>query len=550
MRIRVIPLQQDIVKHTEPALLALVGAVAFVLLIACANVAHLLLARSTARQHEMALRAALGARSVRLVRQLTTESLLLAMAGCVAGLGFAALGLRLLQVLDPGNLPRMEDVRIDAPVLLFAVAVSTVTALLFGLVPAIRSARYDLNRTLRASTSLSPTRGLRRLRNSLVVGEIALALVLLVGAALLMQSFVRLQRVQPGFEYERALTFRVALPFSTRPRAAARLAYLEQLETRLRSMTSVTNVGFTTQLPLTGSGPLQPYAYDEATARNWESATSDRRWVSPDYFGAMGTRVLAGRVFDVHDQDSNHIVIDETLANKVWPGQSAVGQRLQVRPNGSDDLYAEVIGVVEHMRILDLSRSVRPQIWVPIVGNVPGTFYVVVRTTGDPGSLANPVWQAIRALDREVAVDRMAPMSAYVADGLAQARLSLALMTAFGFAAIALAVVGVYGVISYSVGQRTREIGIRIALGERPSHVRNTILIEGLRLIVPSLAVGALAAWILTRFIGGLLYETQAADPTTFILTSVTLLAVALAGCYIPARRATGVNPLLALRAD
>jgi putative ABC transport system permease protein len=234
----------------------------------------------------------------------------------------------------------------------------------------------------------------------------------------------------------------------------------------------------------------------------------------------------------------------------VWPGQSAVGQRLQVRPNGSDDLYAEVIGVVEHMRILDLSRSVRPQIWVPIVGNVPGTFYVVVRTTGDPGSLANPVWQAMRALDREVAVDRMAPMSAYVADGLAQARLSLALMTAFGFAAIALAVVGVYGVISYSVGQRTREIGIRIALGERPSHVRNTILIEGLRLIVPSLAVGALAAWILTRFIGGLLYETEAADPRTFILTSVTLLAVALAGCYIPARRATGVNPLTALRAD
>ena len=551
MRIRVVPLQQDIVKHAEPALIALLVAVAFVLLIACANVAHLLLARSTARQHEMALRAALGARAWRLVRQLATESLVLAIASGAIGIAFASMVLSVLRSRNGGELPRMDAVTIDGTVLLFTLAVSIVTAVLFGLVPALRAARQDLNRTLRASASLSPGRVQVRLRAGLVIVEVASALVLLIGAGLLMRSFVRLQQVQPGFDSQQVLTFRVALPLASRPRADARRAYLKELERRLLAIPHVTHAGFTSQLPLTGSGPLQPYAYDEATARNWESATSDRRQVSPDYFHAMGTRLLAGRAFEDADRDGpSRIVIDETLAAKAWPGEPAVGKRLQVQPNGADgERYSEVIGVVEHMRILDLTRAVRPQIWTPGFG-FGGTFYTVLRSDQAPELLIDSVRRTVAALDPEVAIDRVMPMSMYVAEGLAQARMNVALMGAFGAAALVLAVVGVYGVISYSVGQRTREIGIRMALGEGPRRVRNSILIEGLRLIIPSLLLGAIAAWVLSQLIADLLYQTDAADPITFGATAAILLLVALAGCYIPARRATNVSPIRAIRAE
>jgi putative ABC transport system permease protein len=552
MRIRVVPLQADIVKHVEPTLFALLGAVAFVLLIACANVAHLLLARATTRQHEMALRSALGAGSWRLMRQLATESMVLAAAGGAGGLVFAVVGLATLRVLDPADLPRMTDIRIDATVLVVTMAVSVLTALFFGLIPAFRAANRDLNRTLRASMSLSPGQVQLKLRNALVIAEVALALVLLVGAGLMMRSFVRLQQVHPGFEHERSLTFRVGMPFAVRPRPEARLAFLHELEARIKSIPGVTYVGFTPQLPLTGSGALQPYAYDEATARNWESATSDRRAVSPDYFAAMGTRVLEGRVFDSHDRSPRaSIVIDETLAARVWPGQPAVGKRLQIFPNGSDgDLYADVIGVVEHMRILDLTRAVRPQIWTPMLAGVASSYYAVVRTDGDPVTLSSQVQLAVRTLDARLAIDRLRPMTDYVADGLAQARLSLIVMMTFAIVAVVLAVVGVYSVISYSVGLRTREIGIRIALGEKPSQVRNAVMAQGLRLIVPSLAVGALAAWILSQFMTPLLYQTHAGDSFTFAATIALLLAVGLAGCYIPARRATAVSPLRALRTE
>jgi predicted permease len=451
--------------------------------------------------------------------------------------------------MDPTSLPRMAAISIDAAVLGFTLATSAVTAIVFGIVPAIRAARQDLNRTLRASRSLSPTVLQVRLRNALVMGEVALALVLLIGAGLMMRSFVRLQQVKPGFDFERTLTFRVALPRAARPTPEARRAFVDDMERRLRAISGVTSVGFTSQLPLTGSGSLQPYAYDESTARNWESATADRRIVSPDYFRAMGTRVLSGRVFDSHATSGRTlVVIDDTLAARAWPGQSAVGQRLQVGPTGSEgDLYAEVIGVVEHMRVLDLTQAVRPEIWAPMLG-VAGTFYTVVRTDRDPASLVSPVRDLMAELDPQAAVDRVLPMSSYVADGLSQARLSLALMTAFGAAALVLAVVGVYGVISYSVGQRTREIGIRMALGARPGRVRNAILLQGLRLVVPSLCLGGAGAWLLSHFISGLLYETDAADPVTFAVTIVLLLLVALMGCYLPARRATAVSPLVALR--
>src|SRR5262245_12192820 len=367
MHVRVVPLQDDVVKHARPAIVALFGAVGFLLLIACANVAHLLLARATSREREMAVRGALGASRRRLLRQLATESLALAVGGCAVGLVVARAGTQALAVLRPANLPRLEAVQLDAAALLFAAGASALTAVLFGLVPALRAAGIDLNATLRATGSATGAQV--RLRSVLMIGEMALALVLLIGAGLMIRSFAALQQVRPGFDPSGVLTFRMAMPPAKYPRADARLALIRQMDQRLRAIPGVTDVGFTTQLPLTGSGALTPYAYNEATARNWESETSDGRNVSPAYFRAMGTRLLAGRFFDDHDIGNSQahpvIIVDETLAARAWPDQPAVGKRLQVAPDGAPNRFAEVVGVVEHVRAHDLARAVRGQIYRP-----------------------------------------------------------------------------------------------------------------------------------------------------------------------------------------
>jgi len=321
------------------------------------------------------------------------------------------------------------------------------------------------------------------------------------------------------------------------------------MDEKLRAIPGVTAVGYVSQLPLTGSGPLFPYAYDEATARNWESETSDGRSVSPGYFRAMGTRLLAGRVFDSHDTpQQGRIIIDETLAAKAWPGENAVGRRLQVGPNGSQNNFAEVIGVVEHIRAHDISRPVRPQIYSVFGAN--SRFGVVVRTAGDPADLARQVESVIGGLDPEIPVDRIRPMGDYVADALGQSRLNLIVMTFFGAAALLLSCVGIYGVFSYAVSQRTREIGIRMALGQDAVSVRNQVLMQGLRMCAISTAIGVFVAALLTRSLSSLLYGVKPADPITFTSMAAILIAVALAGCYVPARRATHVDPLVALKTD
>ena len=547
VHVRVVPLQQDVVKNARPALIALSGAVGFVLLIACANVAHLLLARATSREKEIALRGALGASRARLLRQLVTESLVLAAGGGALGVALAALAVQILVQSAPANLPRLEGVHVDATVLAFAFAASALTAVLFGLVPALRAAGLDLNRVLRAATS--PSGAQVRLRGVLMIAEMALALVLLIGAGLMIRSFAALQQVRPGFDPKGVLTYRLALPPAKYRQADTRTAFFRQLETELRAVPGVTDVGFISQLPLTGSGPLQPYAFNDESARNWESETSDERGVSPTYFSAMGTRLLAGRVFDEHDAARpDVIIIDDTLAARAWPGENAVGKRLQVQPTGSANPYAEVVGVVEHIRMHDLSRAVRPQIYVP--QGAGGRVGVVIRGGVDAESLAPSVRQVMERLDPDLPVDRLRPLATYVDDALAQSRLNLVLMSLFGGAALLLACVGIYGVFSYAVGQRTREIGIRMALGQEPRQVRNLVLGEGLRMIATSIAIGLAAAFVLSRAVASLLYGVNATDPGTFVLMAAVLASVALAGCYIPARRATTVNPLVALKAE
>ena len=547
MRIRVVPLQDDVVKHARRALVSLFVAVGFVLLIACANVAHLLLARATSREREMAVRGALGATRARLLRQLATESVVLSAGGFAVGLLVARAGTQTLALLNPANLPKLQTVQIDGTALLFAAGASLVTALIFGLVPAMRAAGINLNRTLRATGSASP--GQVRLRGMLMIAEMALALVLLIGAGLMIRSFVALQQVRPGFDPDGVLTFRAALPIAKYPNAPARLALLKQMDEQIRAIPGVTEVGFTSQLPLTGSGALFPFAYNEATAHNWESETSDGRFVSPGYFRALGTRLLAGRFFDEHDlPQQNRIIIDETLAARAWPGENAVGKRLQTGPNGTPNNFAEVIGVVEHIRAHDISRAVRPQTYRPFgAGGRPG---VVIRTSVQPASISRQVDAVMKGLDPDMPLDRLQPMARYVSDALAQTRLNLIVMTFFGGAALLLSCVGIYGVFSYAVSQRTREIGIRMALGQDARSVRNQVLGEGLRMAATSAAIGLLAAVLLTRSVAALLYGVNAADPATFAGMAMLLMAVALAGCYVPARRATLVDPIVALKVD
>ena len=543
-------LQQDVVKHVRPALIALFGAVGMLLLIACANVAHLLLARATARERELAVRGALGASRGRLLRQLTTESLLLAGGGGALGILFAWLGTRWLVWMNPANLPRVEAIRIDPGVLLFALSASAATAIVFGLVPAIRAARVDVNRTLRAGANPSASKAQVRMRGVLMVAEVALTLVLLIGAGLMVRSFVALQQVRPGFDPASVLSFRVSLPVAKYARPEMRAEFIRRMEDEIRRLPGVSQVGFTSQLPLTGSGSLSPFAYDEATARNWESATADGRGASPDYFRALGTRLLAGRFFDERDRGANVIIIDETLAARAWPGENAVGKRLQTQPAGSSNVFSEVVGVVEHIRSQDLARAVRPQIFRPLIAFGGTQPFVVVRATVDPASLTPAVRQVIAAMDPEAPVDRVQPMSAYVGDALAQSRLTLVLMAGFGVVALIMAAVGIYGVIWYSVSQRTKEIGIRMALGQETWQIRNLVVGQGLRLVGMSLGIGLAVAYLLATTVSGLLYGVNPRDPLTFGGMAAFLLVVALIGCLVPARRATAVNPLSALKAE
>jgi putative ABC transport system permease protein len=494
----------------------------------------------------MAVRGALGATRFRLVRQLATESLVLAAAGGAIGVFLAWVGTVALTRLNLANLPRLDAVRIDSAVLLFAVAATALTALASGLLPALGAAEIDLNRVLRAgSGAIAPAHR----RGLLMVAEMALALVLLIGAGLTIRSFAALQGVRPGFDPAGLLTFRIALPPAKYPRPELRTALLKEMERRLRAIPGVADVGLVSQLPLTGSGPLSPFAYDEVTARRWESETSDGRNVSPAYFRTMGTRLIAGRPFDDRDYGRQDVIIvDETLAARAWRGSDPIGKRLQVQPTGNPNAFAEVVGVIEHMRAHDLSRAVRPQIYSPLGGG--GRVSVVVRAAADPGTIVSAVRGTMHQVDPDLPLDRVRPMAAYVADALAESRLNLILMSLFGGAALLLSSVGIYGVFSYTVGQRTREIGIRMALGQAPDGIRNLVLKEAVVLIVKSTVLGLGAAFLLGRAVSSLLYQITPDDPATFAAGTLVLTTAALAGCYLPARRATAVSPIVALKTD
>jgi putative ABC transport system permease protein len=551
LRIRVVPLHQDVVKHARPALVLLMGAVGLVLLIACANVANLLLSRAATREGELALRSALGAGRGVLLRELLAESGVLAAAGGLLGIGLTFWSMALLRSVPPANLPRIGDIQVDGTVLAFALAVSLATVLVFGLLPALRAAAVDPQAALH-SVRGGGGRARRRVRETLIVAEVALAVVLLVGAGLLMRSFLALQEIRPGFDAADVLTFQLSLPPSRYPDDGAQIAFHRQLEERLSTLPGVETVGQISKLPLTGSGTLQPFAFNEETARNWESVTADERILSEGFLDAVDGRLVAGRGFTRHDAAGAPpvVIVDESLARVAFPGESAVGKRLQVRPTGSEEPFVEIVGVVEHLRLTDLTRATLPQIYWPIGQGPPAVVAYAVESSTEPSALSAAVRRAVAELDPDLPVSRLMPMSDYVAEGTAQRRFSLMLMGALGGIALLLAAVGVFGVIAYSVGQRTREFGIRLALGEDPRRTRWSVVAGGMRVAGPGIVLGLLVALAGSRWISGLLYGIAPADPVTFGGIALLLAMVALSACYIPARRATRVDPALALRGE
>jgi putative ABC transport system permease protein len=541
-------LHEAVTGELRPALMLLLGAVAFVLLIACANVANLLLSRAADRQKEIALRVALGARRRRIFRQLLTESVLLSVVGGAFGILLAFVGLKGLVASLPTNVPRADEIGIDANVLAFTAAIALVTGLAFGLVPAWKALGGDLNDPLKEG-GRGTTAGHHRLRNTLVVGEIAMALVLLVGAGLLLRSFYRVVHADPGFRAERVLTASIPLPQTRFPEHANRAPLAERVLEAARAQPGVKTAALT--LPLLGGWQSSFSIEGRPEAGAGQLPSADIARVSPGYFDVMGVRVLEGRVFDDRDRTDSPLVcmIDETFARAHWPGESPLGKRLKFgRLSNTESKWMEVVGVVAHVKNYGVDEDSRVEMYLPYLQSSSGSFTLLVRSDAEPAALAGGLRQAVRTVDPELPVYSIRTLREIVAERSAQRRLAVVLISVFAGLALVLAAVGIYGVMSYAVAQRTQEIGIRMALGAERQHVLQMVLRSGATLAVVGVGIGLVTAFGLARLMTSLLFQTSAADPPTFSLVPLLLAGVALLACYLPARRATRVDPMLALR--
>jgi len=547
-------LHEHQVGDIRPALLILLGAVGLVLLIACANVANLLLARAAVRQKEIAVRVALGARRWRLVRQFLTESVLLSTLGGIVGLGIAYGGLILLKAFIPENISQAREISIDFKVLGFTLLVSVLTGLIFGLAPAIQAVRFNQIDTLKEGGRDAATGGSgKRLRSLLVVAEVAISLVLLIGAGLLINSFLRLRNVDPGFRADNLLTMRIILPKPKYAKFAQRSAFYTELIQRVQSVAGVRSAAVTTNLPLYRQGNSTSISIEgQPEPPPGQEAIIVTRVISPGYFNTMSIPLLSGR--DLTDQDSITaryavVVISETMARRYWPNEDPVGKRIALGRARSDEDWIQVIGVVKDVRQFELTAEPRPQMYLSY--RQAGLFEprdLVVKTDVEPTSLAATVRKAVWEIDKDQPVSNIQTMEQILGDSIARQRFSMLLLVIFAAVAMILAGVGIYGVMSYSVAQRTREIGIRMALGAQTGAVLKLAVGYGMKLVVIGVVIGLIAAFALTRVMSTLLFGVTATDPATFTLISLLLIAVAALASYIPARRATKVNPIIALR--
>jgi len=548
--VRLTTLQDSLVGRTRSSLLLLLGAVAFVLLIACANVANLLLARATARQKEIAVRTALGASRFRVIRQLLTESVLLSTAGGAVGLLLSLWLTKLLISVSPPNSPRFDEIRPDTRVFLFTLALAVLTGLVFGLAPALQASRINLNERLKEGGRMGGGSSHNRVRSMMMVSEVALSFVLLVGAGLLIKSFIRLRDVSPGFNSANVLSVRVSLPSAKFPKGASRVRMLRQVVEHIRSLPGVQSAGAVLSLPLGGDtfNVGRSYIREGRPATPEESANAAYLAATPDYFHALQIPLVAGRAFT--DQDTEQtpkvVVVNESMARQLWPGESPVGKRITI---WRDETFPrEIVGVVGDTKP-SLDSEAGSQMYVPYAqdSNWSG-MSLVIRTNGDPAASTAAVRSEIRSLDKGIPVFNVKTMNEVLALSVGPRRTPMLLLSAFAGVALLLAMIGIYGVTAYHVTQRTQEIGIRMALGAQMRDVVNLVLKGGMALAFIGIGLGLIGAFALTRLMRSLLFGVQPTDIATFVIVSLSLFVTALIACYLPARKATKVDPLVALR--
>jgi putative ABC transport system permease protein len=548
-------LHQDYVGNLRLPILVLFAAVGLVLLIACANVANLLLAQATTRRREIAIRIALGARRWTIVRQLLIESLLLAGGGGLLGVLGAVWGVQALSKLLPENLSKLQDVNIDTRVLLFTLGVSALTAIVFGGVPALLAARAKPGETLSdvARDAAGGSSG-RHVRRVLVVSEVALAVVLLVSAGLLMRSFQLLRQVDKGFTTENLLTMHMVLPMPKYGKPEARRAFYDEVLRRIEELPGIDSAGVITFLPLSFNGMNFSFSVEgRPTPSDMKLPFALYRVVSPHYFDAMGVTLQRGRFFDAHDTAGSQLVtlISRQLAAQHWPNEDPIGKRIKIGPLDSPNQWLTVVGVVADVRQAELYGDPRMDLYVPYAQERRGFVTprdLVVRTKGDATSVAGAVRQAIWSVDKDQPVSNVRTMDQVFAAAISKERFQALLLGLFAALALVLACVGLYGVISYSVAQRTHEIGVRVALGAQPVDVLRLVIRQGMTLTLVGLIVGIAAGSVATRVLSDMLYGVSTTDPLTFVGVPAFLLLVAFVACYIPARRATRIDPLVALR--
>jgi putative ABC transport system permease protein len=546
--IRLILLQEEVVRFVRPALLVLLGAVGFVLLISCTNVANLLLARAAARQREIAIRMALGAGRWRLIRQFLTESVLLSVLGGALGLMVAKWGVDGLLALAAGYLPRAGEVALDWRVAGFTLLLSLVTGVGFGLAPALQVSKTDVQEALKEGGTAGTSARRNRLRGVLVVAEVASALVLLVGAGLLIKSFMRLQQVNTGMKPENVLTLNISLPEAkyTPPETAASF-YTRALD-RIKSLPGVESAGVINFLPLQRTGFNGDVEIEGQSYPAGQEPLVEFRVASQDYFRALGIPLVAGRFFGAQDRKDAPMVgiVNQMFVHKYLGDGNAIGRR--VRPGGTD--WVTIAGVVGDVKQSSLTQDVMPEIFMPYeqAPSLTQSMSLVVRAVQDPTALVQPIRREVQALDPNLPVYNVQTMEAVIGKSVSDRRLNMTLLAIFAGVAMLLSMVGIYSVMSYTVTQNTREIGIRMALGAQARDVLKLVVGQGLTLTMIGVGVGVAGALILTRLMESLLYGVKATDPLTFLAVSVLLIAVALLACYWPARRATKVDPMIALR--
>ena len=553
-------LQERAVEDIRPALLVLLAAVAFVLLIACANVANLLLARAATRSKEIAIRTALGAGRLRIIRQLLTESVMLALMGGTLGLLFAMWGIDALLAAIPDDIPRLlvMGIRLDTGVLIFTLVISVLTGLIFGLAPALQASKANLNESLKEGGRSGASGASRhRVRNTLVISEVALSLLLLIGAGLLIKSFLRLSQADVGFDPQNVLTMRITLPAARYKESAQVASFWQELLQRTRALPGVKAAGLTRGLPMSG-GIESSFTIEGRPATSVkDTAVAVSLSVSPDYFRAMDIPLLRGRY--ISEQDTADapgvVVIDEMLATRFFPNDEPLGKRLKMGTSDSKSPWMQIIGVVKHVKHYGPDEEGRVEVYMPYV-QVPAewraaatrSMVLAVRTTTDPTGLTSAIRNEVLQIDKDQPVSQINTMERIVADAVAPQKFATWLLGLFAAVALVLAAVGIYGVMAYSVTQRTHEIGIRMALGAARKDVLKMVVSQGMKLALIGVGIGLIGAFAVTRLMSSLLYGVSATDPLTYGGVAVLLAGVALLACLIPARKATKVDPMVALR--